>query len=167
MFNYLKLWNYGGWHLSWRWYPLTILSSNLLEVMLPYWYRNWRRVSTCTAEEDGIDESIDCNTSRIPCLTGLSIPRISEINRCATTWLPTTLMTLSSSVKVRLFAKGALESGTGCFWTLNQKWASCLALSGWRKGKVKERLLNRLLALFVSMFIIFPECWNKANNSIY
>ena len=43
MLNCLKLQNTGGWHLSWRWWPLTILSTNLLEVMLLHWSKNlWR-----------------------------------------------------------------------------------------------------------------------------
>ena len=38
--NCQKLLNKGGWYLSWRWWPKTILSTNLLHVMLLHWSKN-------------------------------------------------------------------------------------------------------------------------------
>ena len=61
--NGLKLWNNGWWHLSWRCWPFTILSTNLSEVMPLHWYKNWGRVLTCTTGEGGEDCNMSGTTS--------------------------------------------------------------------------------------------------------
>ena len=63
MVNHLKLQNIGGWHLSWRWWPFSILSTNLSEVMLLHLSKNFTSVSNFTTEGDAGDEVKDCNTS--------------------------------------------------------------------------------------------------------
>ena len=39
-------WNKGGWDQSWRWWPQTILSTNLLDVMLLHWSKNLKSIPT-------------------------------------------------------------------------------------------------------------------------
>ena len=101
--KHLKLWNKGEWDLSWRWWPLTILGTNLLEVM------NWGCVPTCKTEKEDDDEVVDYNTSGIlspmaPPLTVYFLPP----------WWASVLL-----YKWGLFTKLALlVSGTGLLCSL-------------------------------------------------
>ena len=42
LLNNRMIWNKGGQDLSWRWWPWTILSKNLLDVMLLDWSKIWK-----------------------------------------------------------------------------------------------------------------------------
>ena len=78
MLNCLKLWNNGGWYLSWRWWPLTILSKNLMDVMLLYWSKMFRNVSNFTTDEDDGDEIVHHNTSGMPSPMASVFSRVGE-----------------------------------------------------------------------------------------
>ena len=56
----------GGWDISWRWWPRTILSTNLLDIMLLHWSKNLKSIQTWnTADvDDEEDEEVEgCGTS--------------------------------------------------------------------------------------------------------
>ena len=138
MLDCLKLHNNGGWHLSWRWWPFTILSTNLLEVMLLQWSMNFESVPTCTTDED--DENCDTSGTMFPMAPFL--PTLSGTGWCTSCWLSAILTTVRLSVKMRLLWKG----GTNKLWCrpfLNIKPEPGLWLGsdsphrGWRLGQSK------------------------------
>ena len=88
--------------LGWRWWHLTILSTNLLEVMLLHWSKKFWSVKTCKTDEDDGDEVEDSNTSGMPSLIAPILPRFTGACRCTSSWLPPTLMTVRLSNKARL-----------------------------------------------------------------
>ena len=87
MLKHLKLWNIRRCHLSWRLQHPTILSANLLEVMLLHWSTNWENVPTFTMDEHDVDGVVDWNTPGMPSPTALLFPKIGETARCITRWL--------------------------------------------------------------------------------
>ena len=64
--NCQKLWNKGGHDLSWRWWPQTILSTNLIEVMLLHWCKKMRKHTNLRTENEDDEEAVDCDTSGAP-----------------------------------------------------------------------------------------------------
>ena len=101
MLNDLKTWNNWEWHLSWRWWPFTIICTKLSEGNHTWrWYR--------------LSDRIQHIKNAIP--HGSSSSGISETPISLTKWLPAIMMILNSIFHIRLFTKSAkLESGKGCF----------------------------------------------------
>ena len=67
--NCQKLWNKGGWDLSWRWWPQTILSINLLDILLLHWSKYLKSMPTWKAadvEDEEAEEAEDSGTSGVP-----------------------------------------------------------------------------------------------------
>ena len=91
----------GGWDLSWRHWPLTILSTKLLEVMLLHWSKNWGSVPTCTKEEEEGGDVVGYNISGMPSPMAPLLPRVSKTGRDTTTRLSVTLMSLNPTLQVR------------------------------------------------------------------
>ena len=130
MLNHLKLWNNRGQHLSWRWWPLTILSKNHLEVMLLNWSKYCGSVPACRADENNGNEVIDCNTSGMLYPMATFLPRVSAICRHTSAWLPAILMTVRLCIKAMFLHKEwPSESETGHFYTLNLNTDFSLALT--------------------------------------
>ena len=48
----LEIMEQGGHDLSQRWWPWTILSTNVLEVMFLHWLKKWESIPTFKTEED-------------------------------------------------------------------------------------------------------------------
>ena len=123
-------------HLSWRWGPLTKLGTNLLEVMFLQWCKKWRRVPTCTTDEDDGDKVVHCNISGMPSLwLPFFLQSVELTDVPLSDFLPPWWLSVLVS-KWGFFAKEALpDSGTGCFCTLNLNPAFGLALSPFLKVK--------------------------------
>ena len=100
--NCWKLQNKGGWHLSWRWWPQTILSTNLLDVMLLHWSKNLKSIPTWkTADEDN-EGAEDCTTSGVLTPMAPFLPSISRTGGdTATSRLLSTWMSLIPTLKMR------------------------------------------------------------------
>ena len=81
--NCWKLWNKGGHDLNWRWWPWTILSTNLLEVMLLHWSKNGKAYQPGKKNKD--EEAVDCDTSGALTPMVPLLPSISRTGRDTTT----------------------------------------------------------------------------------
>ena len=99
-----KSWNKGGWDLSWRWWPQTIWSTNLLDVMLFHWSKNLKSIPTWKVAnvDDEEDEEVEgSGTSRVP----TPMPPFSWLSRTggdtATSRLLATWMSLIPTLQVR------------------------------------------------------------------
>ena len=88
MLNCLKFQSNGGLHLSWRWWPLTMLSKNHLESMLFHWSRKWVRVPTYTMKEDDASEVEDSSTSGMPSHMALFLLRIRRTSKIHDQMIP-------------------------------------------------------------------------------
>ena len=98
MLNHLKLQNNRGWHLSWRWWLLTILGTKLLVVKLLHWSKNFGSVPSCTMDGADGDKDGDGNTSVTVFPMAPLVLRVSGTEKC-------TLMTFSPSIQVRLLCQ--------------------------------------------------------------
>ena len=97
-----KLWNKGEWYLSWCWWPWTILSTNLLDVMLLHWSKNLKSIPTWKTADEGDEEAEDCYTSGVPTPTAPFPPSIGRTGRdTATSRLLATWISVIPTLQVR------------------------------------------------------------------
>ena len=100
--NCQKVQNKGGQDLSWRWWPQTILSTNLLEVMLLHWSKKIEKHTNLKNSRwrwwggQGMWHIKSANPPQLPFLLVSA-----ELGDNATSRLLTTCMTLISTLQVR------------------------------------------------------------------
>ena len=118
--KHLKLQNKRWQDLCWRWWSITILSTNLLEVILLHWSKNWWSVPTCTTEEEDDMETVDCNTSGMPTPMTAHLPRVSRTGRDTTTSrLSANLISLSPTLQAGLLCQGPSSTSLFCILKWN------------------------------------------------
>ena len=91
--NCWMLWNKGGQDQSWRWWPWTILSTNLLYVKFFLWSKNLKSIPTWKTADEDDEETEDHDTSGalipmdpFPPSVGRTSGDIA-ISRILTTWM--------------------------------------------------------------------------------
>ena len=98
--NHLRLWNNRGQHVSWIWWPLTILSTTLLEPLFSLIQKRGR-VPNCTINDNLCHWRGTLQQNRVLPYK-LLFPRDWWTARSKNRWLSTILMTFKSSVKVKV-----------------------------------------------------------------
>ena len=106
--------------------------------------KNYESVPTCTIEEDEVDDVKDCTILGISYAMIPILPRVSGTSRCTSSLFPTTVTTVSFSIKVTLL-QGEM-AGLSHKLFLDIKLTPSLWLSSgtpdsvWRLGQTQGRI---------------------------
>ena len=146
MLNHVKLWNNRKWHLSWWWWPLTILSSNLLKVRLTHWSKMFWKCTSIHIRKVMVMKMLS-NTSGTLSLMMPLLLRVSA-GRCTPSWLSAILMIFIPSIQVRLQCwEGTTrhQHRFFCTWHINLDFGMAQThLINLRLGQSKWRLMVNL-----------------------
>ena len=108
--NCQKSQNKGGWDLSWRWWLWTMLSTNLLDVMLLHWSKNLKTIPTWKAadvDDKEAEEAENSSTSGVPNPMPPFSPSLSRTGGdTATSRLLATQTSLIQTLQVRPLSQG-------------------------------------------------------------
>ena len=175
--NCQRLWNKGGWDLSWRWWPWTMLSTNLLEVMLLHWSKKLKSIPSWKTVDEDDEEAEDSDTSALTPTAPFSlVSAVLVVTLPPVDFLPLGWASFPLS-KWGLLAKDApLDPGTGLFCT--GKWNSVcsLALPPLLDGKDWDKPMEDSCWIYTRAQLIWPyrqaslggitslRLWRKGNH---